>query len=143
MPTETEQAIAELHAWYCQRTGLVTKLCFSQALWFEMLRSYKYDAAALRADAELIVRYLKNEIAKKDRQPGAPGRNLGALKLQNFLQPDNFDSDLAIAKLARTKSTKVTRYVQPADPEVANDDPRRLDSVAKLRELRKSLRGAS
>jgi hypothetical protein len=97
--TETEIAIAELHGWYCELTRIRTKLCFSQSLWFEMLRSYKYDAAALRADAELIVRYLKREIARDKR-------NLGALKLSNFLQPDNFDSDLAIARLAKIGNRK-------------------------------------
>lgn len=33
-------------------------------------------------------------------------RNLGALKLVNFLQPDNFDADLAIARLATKKKSE-------------------------------------
>jgi hypothetical protein len=69
------------------------KLCFSQALWFDRLRDYEYNAANLRADCELAVRYLQREISRDKR-------NLGALKLSNFLQPDNFDSDLALAKLS-------------------------------------------
>jgi hypothetical protein len=87
---DTEQKIAELHAWYCQRTRLKTKICFSQQLWFDRLRDYEYDSAKLRGDCELIVRYLQREI-NRDK------RNLGALKLSNFLQPDSFDSDLALA----------------------------------------------
>jgi hypothetical protein len=132
--TATEKAIADLHAWYCERTGLRTKLCFSQRLWFDMLRAYGNDAAALRADAELIVRYLKREIARDKR-------NLGSLKLVNFLQPDNFDADLAIARLARGSHAKVAKDAKEpaAIVELENDDPRRLETVGKLRALRQSL----
>jgi hypothetical protein len=138
MPVEspTEKAIAELHAWYCERTRLRLRLCFSQTLWFDRLRDYKYDEVALRADCDLIVRYLKKEIARDKR-------NLGALKLMNFLQPDNFDADLAIAKMSRgshTKDTKVTREEPaPASDSIPDDDPRWIASVAKLREFRHSL----
>lgn len=135
--TATETAIAELHAWFCERTGIHTKLCFSQRLWFEMLRSYENNTERLRADADLIVRYLKKEIARDKR-------NLGALKLINFLQPDNFDADLAIARLTHTKSTKGT--TTPAAPNVVeceNDDPRRIATVEKLRALKQSLSNPS
>lgn len=135
--TRTETAIAELHRWFCERTDLHTKLVFSQRLWFEMARSYKFDFAQLRTDVDLIVRYLKREI-------GRDKRNLGALKLVNFLQPDNFDADLAIARLATKKqSGKRSGEWSPSETpkvaEVPNDDPRRLETVAKLRELKKSL----
>src|ERR1051326_5378694 len=93
--TLTERQIHELHHWFCERTRLYTKLIFSQRLWYDMLRAYGHDCARLRADVDVIVRYLKREISRGKR-------NMGALKLINFLQPDNFDSDLALARLAFT-----------------------------------------
>ncbi len=108
-----EKTISELHVWYCQRTGVQTKLCFSQRLWHDRLRDYDYDAGKLRADADLIIRHLKREIAREKR-------NLGALKPQNFLQPDNFDADLAIARLA----TKVPRAADTKE-----EAPTKLDCV--------------
>ena len=62
--SEHENAIAGLHAWWCKRTGAETKLFFSQRLWHDRLRDYQYDAEKLRADVELILRYLKREIAR-------------------------------------------------------------------------------
>jgi hypothetical protein len=133
--TATEKAIAELHAWYCETTRLHTKLCFSQHLWADRLRDYKYDAAALRADAELIVRYLKREIARDKR-------NLGALKLVNFLQPDNFDADLAIARLATKRPNesgkKGNRNLDCVGIESRADDQTRGKIAEQLRTFRKS-----
>ncbi len=131
--TATEKAIAELHAWYCDRTGLRTKLFFSQRLWFDMLRAYENDAAALRADAELIVRYLKREI-------GRDKRNLGSLKLVNFLQPDNFDADLAIAKLAKTgpRKPETEKKLDCVGIETRADDQTRGKIAEQLRTFRKS-----
>ncbi len=91
--TQSAKEIEGLHAWFCERTRLKTKLCFSERIWFDRLRDYEYDAGKLKTDCDLIVRYLQREIA-------AGSRNVGALKLGNFLQPDTFDSDLALAKLA-------------------------------------------
>lgn len=95
--SDTETKIADLHEWYCKRTGLVTKLFFSRQLWFDRLREASYDANALRGQCELIVRYLKREIARDKR-------NLGALRLSNFLQPDTFDENLGLAKLSIRKT---------------------------------------
>ncbi len=100
--TSTAQRINDLHCWYCKRTGLNTKLCFSERLWFDRLRDYSYDESALRIDCELIVRYLKREIARDKR-------NLGSLKLSNFLQPDEFDSNLALARFSKQKTSNVER----------------------------------
>lgn len=100
-----------------------------------MLRSYNNDAAALRADAELIVRYLKREI-------GRDKRNLGALKLVNFLQPDNFDADLAIAKMTKQKEAKVTKVETKLDCvgiESRADDQTRGKIAEQLRTFRKTL----
>jgi hypothetical protein len=130
--TPTEAAIQGLHLWYCQRTKLETKLCFSQQLWFDRLRDYEFNAGRLREDCELIIRYLKREIARDKR-------NLGALKLQNFLQPDNFDSDLALAKLGHKK----TPNAQRPTPNVESSGPEASDNrgaiAAGLRNFRESL----
>jgi hypothetical protein len=107
--TETETKIAELHAWYCRRTRLDTKLCFAQQLWFDRLRDYEYDAAKLRADCDLIIRYLKRELAREKR-------NIGALKLANFLQPDTFDADLALAKLTARGQRSGVRKILKRSP---------------------------
>jgi hypothetical protein len=151
--TSTETQISELHRWFCERTGLQTKLCFAQRLWFEMLRSYMINsdeegpisielaAVRLRADADLIIRYLKREI-------GRDKRNLGALKLINFLQPDNFDADLAIARMAikKTGLRKPDTGKENGNvdaPGIPDDDPLRKETVGKLRALRQSLRGGA
>ena len=133
--SDHEAAIAKLHAWYCGRTGVVTKLIFSQRLCHDRLRDYGYDADKLRADADLIIRHLKREIARDKR-------NLGALKPANFLQPDNFDADLAIARLAEKKSPRATVTKDTTDrmaeaSKTAEDEW--LASTAKLKEFRKSL----
>jgi hypothetical protein len=135
--TTTEQAIAELHQWYCGRTGLQTKLCFSQRLWYDLSKYYGFDFRRLRADAELIVRYLKREIARDKR-------NLGALKLSNFLQPDNFDADLAIARLAMkrprtTDAKETTTKLDCVGVETRADDQTRGKIAEQLRSFRKSL----
>jgi len=135
--TTTEKQIAELHRWYCDRTGLRTRLIFSFARWFEILRSYKYEAEALRADAELIIRHLKKEIARDKR-------NLGALKLANFLQPDNFDSDLALARLVTKKKrnesgSQETTKLDCVGVEARADEQTRGKIAQELRGFRKSL----
>ncbi len=94
--TQSTKEIEILHAWFCERTRLKTKLCFSERIWFDRLKDYEYDAGKLKSDCDLIIRYLQREIAARNR-------NIGALKLGNFLQPDTFDSDLALAKLAAGK----------------------------------------
>lgn len=134
--TDATTAIAELHCWFCERTGLQTKLIFSQRLWFEMARAYDCDFEKLRADVDLIVRYLKREIARDKR-------NLGALKLINFLQPDNFDADLAIAKLAFTQRSRKTREdlttTDCIGVEARADEQTRGKIAQELRTFRKSM----
>jgi hypothetical protein len=95
--SDTEKKIAQLHDWYCKRTGIVTKLFFARQLWFDRLRDCVYDAATLLNQCDLIIRYLKREIARDKR-------NLGSLRLSNFLQPDTFDENLGLAKLALSKN---------------------------------------
>jgi hypothetical protein len=139
MPSETENAVAELHAFYCERSGLQTRLCFAQRAWYDRLRDYDFNADALRADIDLLVRYLKREIARDKR-------NMGALKLSNLLQPDQFDEDVALARLAMKKkdspqrhrgAESSTKLLTPhPDTEVGWRGP---EAVAKLREFRNSL----
>lgn len=126
----TNEQIAELHAWYGKRTGVVTKLFFAQRLWFDLLRSYNYAVEELRADADLVIRHLKKEIARDKR-------NLGALKPANFLQPDNFDADLAVARLA-VKAPSTSMRPKASAEEIASNVDGTEVAVA-LRAFRQSL----
>jgi hypothetical protein len=137
-------AVKELHSWFCQRTGLQTRLCFSERLWFDRLRDYNYDSDELQADCELIIKYLRREIAQK--ADGRSGRNVGALKLSNFLQPDNFDADLAIAKLESKKNRsrkQESRKPETARPQLTSEEieSRRQKFRDAVTELRENLKG--
>jgi hypothetical protein len=134
-----EAAIAELHVWYGERTGVNTKLCFAQRLWFELLRSYGYRADLLKLDAEIVIRHLKSEIAREKR-------NIGALKPVNFLQPDNFDADLAIARVVVCRrlnimSSGATKAEVKDSLERPVTDEERAEKIQQLRDFRKQLRG--
>jgi hypothetical protein len=138
--SEHEQTITELHRWYCKRSGLDTKLFFSYRLWHDRLRDYQYDAEKLRGDCDLIVRYFKREIARDKR-------NVGALKLQNFLQPDNFDADLALARLASKTGGKSEGRGGKDDRQDAGattyNEERARAGAEHLRNFRKSLAGGN
>jgi hypothetical protein len=129
-----EGLIVDLHELFCERSGVRTKLCFSQRLWYDLAKSYDFKFGELRMDVELAVRYLKREIARDKR-------NVGALKLQNFLQPDNFDADLALARLAFPNRDKKASTAQrlTSGTELKQEGWQGAAAVAKLREFRNSL----
>jgi hypothetical protein len=132
--SETEQKIANLHQWYCRRTGIVTKLCFARQLWFDRLREYEYDADKLGGDCDLVVIYLKKEIARDKR-------NLGALRLSNFLQPDTFDENLGLARLALNRRKRSQQAKESDRPKDAQPVGQTLDGTAIARRLREWRRG--
>jgi hypothetical protein len=132
--SDTEKKITDLHEWYCKRTGLVTKLCFSRQLWFERLRDASYDANTLRGQCESIVQYLKREIARDKR-------NLGALKLSNFLQPDTFDENLGLARLALDRKSRSHDAARRSEPRPIGEIMEGTEVVKNLRKFREGLKG--
>ncbi len=80
--------IAQAHTLYCQLTGQSLSLGFDrERMWFELLR-LGYGPEQVRR----VLVYLQREIQ-------AQRRNVGALKLSNFLQPDRFEEDLNISQV--------------------------------------------
>lgn len=86
----TPQSVAALHAEYCHLTGQEISLRFDrERAWYEWEK-----AGFGQDDLRAVILHLKREI--RDGK-----RNLGALKLSNILQPDRFEEDLGVARLAR------------------------------------------
>lgn len=82
--TESE----EMHQWYCEQTGQHARRawnCFAMSGWPELLKEYSKE------DIYTVLRYLQAEIREKRR-------NVGALRLKNFLQPDEFADNLWLAQ---------------------------------------------
>lgn len=126
--------ISKLHALFCEKTKLETRLCFAEVLWKDLLQSYyKWDAAQCQADLLLIIRYLQIMI-------GDGKRNIGAFKLRNFLQPDQWDADLAEARL-KVKRLKAPPADGGTHTVVSQSAPAHNPEISKgLTELRKNLR---
>jgi hypothetical protein len=115
-PTDVEAQVAALHQHYCELTGQKLMLRFDrQRAWYELLR-----AGFTQEDVEQVVRYLQKEIR-------AERRRVGALKLSNLLQPDQFEEDLNISRVklrrAPTK-TKAVRMEKPTDIFTAEEGAR-------------------
>ncbi len=88
-PPVDAAAIAQAHQLYCHLTGQTLRLAFDRERgWYELLR-----AGYTLEDVRAVVRYLQREIR-------ATHRNVGALKLSNLLQPDRFEEDLQISRVA-------------------------------------------
>lgn len=124
-------AIRQAHDLYCSLTGQRLGLGYDrERMWFELLRAgHSLD------DLRHLVAYLQREIR-------AARRNVGALKLSNLLQPDRFEEDLAISKVALRPPSPTT----PATPSAPAPIPpeelqrRRQEGLHLLRELRSRLR---
>jgi hypothetical protein len=138
----TEAAIAKLHALFAELTGRAEPLRFHERAWFEVIRSpeYNHDAAPVERDLRLIVSYLRVQIREAKR-------NLGALKLRNFLAVDQWFADLAEAQ-AWQKSCRTARAARPAETPMPVADQKPLVSdeefqaaAARLAEIRDNLAG--
>ena len=98
------QRIQQAHALYCRLTGQRVSLRFDrERLWYEL-----FHAGFNEADLQRVIRYLQREI-REDR------RNVGALKLSNLLQPDRFEEDLNISRVA-LRAPKPTPPPRPHPP---------------------------
>lgn len=125
-------AIHEAHRIYCSLTGQQLGLRYDrERMWYELLR-----AGHSTDDLRHLVVYLQREIR-------AGRRNVGALKLSNLLQPDRFEEDLAISRVAlrppaptSPPATEPSR--SPLPPEQLHQ--RREQGLELLRELRQRLR---
>lgn len=124
--------IPEAHRIYCSLTGQQLSLRYDrERLWFELLR-----AGHGLEDIRHLITYLQREIR-------AGRRNVGALKLSNLLQPDRFEEDLAISRVAlrappSSAPTPPSRSTSPLPPGELH--ARRQHGLQLLRDLRQRLR---
>lgn len=148
----TPQFVGELHALFCRATGRSDRLCITnQRLWFELSASpaYRDQPAELRRDVGFVAWYLRWAIGQDKRNPGA-------LKLVNFLNPQQFDADLQEGRMVRPKAwaahcAKVAGAVAPAAAVKAlalttddgREDALRAEVVRGIRALREQLGGAT
>lgn len=123
--------IDDAHALYCQLTGQNLRLAHDrQRAWYELLRS-----GFTLEDIRRVIRYLQREIR-------CERRNVGALKLRNLLQVDQFEEDLNISRVLlvpqpkRVVSTRV-ELPPPMDPEQLQR--KRSEVAQQLNQLRESL----
>lgn len=120
------ERIQQAHALYCRLTGQRVSLRFDrERLWFELFR-----AGFTEADVQRVIHYLQREIRQGRR-------NVGALKLSNLLQPDRFEEDLNISRVALSppKPTKPTAPI-PAQPTPEQLEAARLRGLQMLAQLR-------
>lgn len=88
MSVPTAQDILRAHTLFGQLTGQRVSLGFERERnWFELLR-----AGYTLEEVRQVVRYLQGEIRHGRR-------NVGSLKLSNFLQLDRFEEDLNISRV--------------------------------------------
>jgi len=108
------ERIQQAHALYCQLTGQRVSLRFDrERLWFELFR-----AGFTEADVQTVIRYLQREIRHGRR-------NVGALKLSNFLQPDRFEEDLNISRVALS----APKAPQPSAPTAPTPTPEEREAA--------------
>jgi len=139
--TEPEH-IAALHARYVQASGRPERLRFHERAWHDLLRAYQGDLAALTRDLGFAVWYLKGQIGRDQRRPGA-------LRLRNLLQPDQFASDLAEAigqcpKKYRAHCARMDAARRPSPPPPPPEAPPRPPDpkiAAGFTALKERLRG--
>jgi hypothetical protein len=120
------ERIQQAHAFYCQLTGQRVSLRFDrERLWFELFR-----AGFTEADVQTVIRYLQREIRQGRR-------NVGALKLSNLLEPDRFEEDLNISRVAlRPPSPAKPTLPAPPPPDPQEREAARQRGLAMLARFR-------
>ena len=89
--------IPRLHSEYNRLTRLDIRLRVDiERLWWDLHRDYNGDTERLLADMRFLIPWLKSQINDGKRNPGA-------LRPRNLLQPDQWEDDLAQAKIATGK----------------------------------------
>lgn len=119
--------IQQAHALYCRLTGQRVSLRFDrERLWFELFR-----AGFTESDVQTVIAYLQREIRHSRR-------NVGALKLSNLLQPDRFEEDLNICRVALSPP-KPPKPTPPTPPSLTPQEreagrQRALQLLARIRD---------
>jgi len=131
--TDIAQQIQEAHRLYGQLTGQTLLLGYErERAWYELLR-----AGFTLEDVSRVIRYLQREIRHQRR-------NVGALKLRNLLQPDQFEEDLNIS---RVRLHPPPKPAPPSTPQKSNTPAlnpeqlacRRQEVARRLAEFRAAL----
>lgn len=130
----TSELITQAHQLYCELTGQRLQLRYDrERAWFELLW-----AGFTLEDVHRVIGYLQREIRSQRR-------NVGALKLSNLLQVDQFEEDLNISRV-RLRPLPAAP-VPPKIPESClppEQQARHRESVGRfLDQLRESLRSSS
>jgi hypothetical protein len=123
--------IAAAHQLYCQLTGQSLRLAFDrERMWYELLRT-GYSLEDLRQ----VIAYLQREIR-------AGRRNVGALKLSNFLQPDRFEEELQISRVRLRPPQATPTAPQSPGPVLSahEQEQGRQRALEYLRRFRSTLR---
>jgi hypothetical protein len=121
--------IVQAHALYCKITGQSLSLGFDrERLWYELLRT----GVTLPQVGQLL-RYLQREIREGRR-------NVGALKLSNFLQPDRFEEDLAISRVALRPAPSPSPPAPISRPDPRHQEQGRQRALELLRQFKTTLR---
>jgi hypothetical protein len=112
-----KEFIDQAHALYCRLTGQRVSLRFDrERMWYELLA-----AGFTHADVQTVITYLQREIRQGRR-------NVGALKLSNLLQPDRFEEDLNISRVA-LRIPKPT--AGPTPPQLESSTPQDKERARK------------
>ena len=131
-PVSPEQ-IQQVHQLYCQLTGQTLSLGFDrERMWYELLQ-FGYGLEHIKK----VIRYLQREIREGRR-------NVGSLKLSNFLQPDRFEEDLNIAQVLLRpppppSPPSLLTHSPTLDPKTRQEGVRK--AVENLRKLKAQLSG--
>jgi hypothetical protein len=123
-------AIGQAHQLYCHLTGQSLRLAFDrERMWYELLR-----LGSSLQDLRTVILYLQREIR-------AQRRNVGALKLSNFLQPDRFEEDLQISRV-RLRAPPPTPSGPPSPPALSAQErlQGRQRALECLRQIKAALR---
>jgi hypothetical protein len=126
------EQIQQAHAMYCQLTGQKLQLAYDrERRWYELLRA-GFTLEQVRG----VIRYLQREIRHGRR-------NVGALKLSNLLQVDQFEEDLNISRV-RLEASSPPKLSPPAEAKPPPMDPeevarKRAEMARRLAQLRASL----
>lgn len=99
---------ARLHATYVRWSGIALTLREGHgALWWTLYVDRGRDLAKLEEDLRVVCIYLREQIGRDKRNPGA-------LRLVNLAQPDQFDADVAEARMMLGKrAQKVPGATKP------------------------------
>lgn len=110
---DAPKLVADLHAQFCRWSKMPLRLRPEfQRLWWDLYVDRGRDLAALRDEIRIVCVYLRSQIERDKRNPGA-------LRLANLLQPDQFESDVAEALMMRGKgAAKIAESAGKKTPSV-------------------------